>query len=131
MTPDPPPYEEFVAGGPRTYEEFVQAGFEMLTYTTFGELLGAKPQSMRRAMMRRREHIAANAAVRGVALAQGRARPTDLPEPDCWTSGRRAPEPKWARPRAVQWAMQAGRLASDGVSPVPSMIGKPRSSAAA
>jgi hypothetical protein len=93
-------------------------------YHEISRMIDRDRQSVRVALSRRRKRI----------RDTGRARPSDIPEPSGYRStedrilgrpvtagtaeGDAFEEPWWPRNVIVRWAMQNGKLATDGVTPL-------------
>lgn len=121
LEPDAP---ATTAAAPKTYAEYVAAGVTMWGYDEFALVIGRQPQSLRKALMKRRQHIRQDAAERGVPIEQGRALPDDVPEPLCYKNKPPRAEPQWDPEDARRWARQTGKLQADGQTPIPPRSGR-------
>ena len=72
----------------------------LLDYYDAAEILDLKPQTMRDLMKERRKHV----------REEGKARPTDVPEPDAWRHRPPRREPRWREGNFRAWAILSGRL---------------------
>lgn len=80
----------------------------LIGYAEFAAMTDRKPQSLRQAMMRRKEHI----------QDEGRARATDILEPVGYRYSWPRTEPFWRYGEVLEWALRTGKLARDGVTPI-------------
>ncbi len=81
----------------------------LIGYAEFAELIGVKPQSLRAAMQRRRQH----------EREEGKARVTDLLAPAVERFKWPRTQPLWLYGEALEWALRVGKLKEDGVTPNP------------
>ncbi len=109
---------------PKTYAEYVAAGIPLWGYDEFATLIGRQPQSLRKALMKRRQHIREDAERRGVPIEQGQAKADDVPEPLCYKNKPPRAEPQWDPDEARRWAKMTGKLRADGVTPIPPRSGR-------
>ncbi len=108
----------------KTYAEYVAEGRTLWGYDEFAMLIGRQPQSVRKALMKRRQHIREDARRRGVPIEQGRAKPDDVPKPLCYKNKPPRAEPHWDPDDARRWAMMTGKLKADGRTPIPPRSGR-------
>jgi hypothetical protein len=91
----------------RTLDEML-ASTRIIGYPEFAKMIGRDRQSLRAAANRKRKRIKAGLP----------PRPSDLLDPDGSRYAWPRTEPWWYEGRARKWAMQTGKLAEDGVTPI-------------